>query len=168
MNIRKGTLSGIFLLAVVIFICWLTGTEFGGLHENDVFFPSQGLSEVKHLSDYFAPLKGTPGDTAIYAYEGEQSGGSLLILGGTHPNEPAGFITAVVLAENISVRRGRAFILPQANISGFTHSDPQEGNPQRFAIKTPGGERRFRFGSRLTNPVHQWPDPILHINPAGQ
>ncbi len=23
-------------------------------------------------------------------------------------------------------------------------------------------------GSRLTNPIHQWPDPTLYINPAGQ
>jgi len=59
-------------------------------------------------------------------------------------------------------------IIPQANRSGFTHNDPQEGNPRRFGLETSIGKRRFRFGSRLTNPIHQWPDPVLHINPGGQ
>lgn len=34
----------------------------------------------------------------------------------------------------------------------------------RFTIDTPGGERWFRFGSRATNPVHQWPDPEIYVH----
>jgi hypothetical protein len=120
------------------------------------------------LSDYFTPLKGTPGDTPVYVYEGLEKGGHILILGGTHPNEPAGYITAVLLAENISVLRGKAVIIPWANASGFTHSDPQEGSPQRFDVETASGRRWFRLGSRVTNPVHQWPDPAIYVNPKGQ
>jgi hypothetical protein len=92
----------------------------------------------------------------------------VLIVGGTHPNEPAGFITAVVLAENIRVARGKVVVVPRANASGFTHSDPQEGSPQRYEIPTPGGRRSFRLGARVTNPVHQWPDPTIYVNPGGQ
>ncbi len=76
--------------------------------------------------------------------------------------------TAVVLAENVRVKRGRLFIIPRVNASALTHSDPQEGNPQRFAVHTPSGPRLFRLGSRLTNPIDQWPDPTVYINPAGQ
>ena len=44
--------------------------------------------------------------------------------------------------------------------------DPQEASPQRFTIKTPYGERWFRFGSRATNPLDQWPDPDVYIHAA--
>jgi len=120
------------------------------------------------LSAYFPGIRDTHGDTEVYVFEGEEAGGNLLILGGSHPNEPAGYVTAVMLVENIRVNRGKVFIIPRANRSGFSHSDPQEGNPQRFYVPTPAGPRVFRLGSRLTNPIDQWPDPAIYINPAGQ
>lgn len=138
------------------------------MHKKEPLFPSPGLSQQTKLSAYFPRLADSPGDTDVFCFDGGEQGGSLLILGGTHPNEPAGFITAVLLLENITVSRGKVFIIPQANPSGFTHDDPFEGNPQRFFLDTPGGKRWFRYGSRLTNPIHQWPDPTLFTNAAGQ
>jgi hypothetical protein len=38
----------------------------------------------------------------------------------------------------------------------------------KFPLNTNEGQRWFRFGSRLTNPIHQWPDSSIYINPAGQ
>ena len=66
--------------------------------------PAPGVDRVvahdgfvkKQLSDYFDGIKGTPADTAVYIQEGAESGGTMLVLGGTHANEPAGFIAAVV------------------------------------------------------------------------
>ena len=138
------------------------------MHKKEAIYPSDGLSAKKMLSSYFPELKGTAADTDVFLYRSQEGGENLLILGGTHPNEPAGFVTAVVLIENIQVTRGKLVIIPRANNSGFTHNDPQEGNPQHFFLKTSGGRRKFRYGSRLTNPVHQWPDPALYINPVGQ
>ena len=34
----------------------------------------------------------------------------------------------------------------------------------RFTIDSPNGERWFRFGSRATNPIHQWPDPEIYVH----
>lgn len=34
----------------------------------------------------------------------------------------------------------------------------------RFTISIPEGERRFRFGSRATSPIHQWPDPEIYVH----
>ena len=62
------------------------------------------------------------------------------------------------------VLQGRLIIIPRANNSGFTHSDPQEGVPQYFAIQTGSGKRWFRYGSRSTNPVDQWPDPEVYLH----
>lgn len=167
-RLSRHTLTAVMLLLLVGAICLVSGLEFLKMHRPDVFYPSQGVTHVAMLSDYFGRLKNSPGDSEIYVFKGEAPGGRILILGGTHPNEPAGFVTSVLLLENIRVLRGTVFILPQANLSGFTHNDPQEGNPQHFGLETGKGIRWFRFGSRLTNPVHQWPDPVLHINPAGQ
>lgn len=168
MKIKKHLLTGAILLLMTIAICFFSAREFNSMHKKDEIYPSNGLSEKKLLSDYSPGLRNTPGDTEIYIFQGEKEGGNLLILGGSHPNEPAGFITAVLLVENIQVSQGKIVLIPQANNSGFTHNDTQEGNPQRFPIATPDGKRWFRYGSRLTNPTHQWPDPTLYVNSAGQ
>lgn len=166
-NIKGNFISALILLFAIA-ICFLSALKFLSMQKKEAIFPSRGLTSRKMLSSYFPGLKKTWGDTDVYLYEGQEKGGNLLILGGTHPNEPAGFITAVLLIENIQVSTGKIIIVPRANNSGFTHSEPQEGNPQRYSLETPWGRRRFRHGSRLTNPVHQWPDPSIYINPAGQ
>lgn len=156
------------LLLAVAGVCWVSGSRFRSMHTGDVIYPSTGLTARKSLSDYSPGLRGTAGDTDVYIFQGERDGAGLLILGGTHPNEPAGFVTATMLVENTRTARGKVVVIPQANHSGFTHNDPFEGNPQRFSISTPEGLRWFRYGSRLTNPVHQWPDSALYVNPSGQ
>ena len=165
---RRIRLSALLFLLLTGLLCFFSGRSFLDMHQKEPIYPSSGLSSQKMLSAYFPALKNTHGDIEVYVFEGKEKGGNLLILGGTHPNEPAGFVTSVLLTENISVKRGNVFIIPRANNSGFSHSDPQEGNPQRFAVPTPSGPRLFRLGSRLTNPIDQWPDPTIYVNPAGQ
>ncbi|NIO48111.1 MAG: succinylglutamate desuccinylase [Candidatus Aminicenantes bacterium] len=166
-NIKNKFISSLLVLFILV-ICFLSALKFLSMQKKEAVFPSEDLTSKKMLSAYLQSLKNTWGDTEIYIYEGQEKGGNLLITGGAHPNEPAGFITSVLLVENIQVTKGKIIIVPRANNSGFTHSDPQEGNPQRFSFETSTGRRQFRYGSRLTNPVHQWPDPTLYINPAGQ
>ncbi len=168
MSEKKDYLTSGLLFLLVLLICFLVSFPFLGMRKAEPLFPGQGLREKKMLSSYFSGLENSTGDTEVYLYQGQEDGGKILILGGTHPNEPAGFICAVLLIENIQVSRGKVFIIPRANSSGFTHSEPHEGTPQYFALETAAGKRWFRYGTRLTNPVHQWPDPSLYVNPAGQ
>ncbi|MEW5900851.1 MAG: succinylglutamate desuccinylase/aspartoacylase family protein [Acidobacteriota bacterium] len=161
-------LSGGFFFLLAALLSLFSGRSFRSMHQEEPVYPGAGLTAKKMLSEYFPSLKDTPGDTEVFFFQGKEKGGRMLILGGTHPNEPAGFITSVLLLENMTSRRGDVWIIPRANRSGFTHSDPQEGNPQRFFLSTSLGRRLFRLGSRLTNPIHQWPDPAIYINPAGQ
>ena len=165
---KRTGLSAAFFLSMTAVLCFFSGRSFQTMHRPEPVYPSAGLTARHQLSDYFPPLSKTHGDTEVYIFRGAEKGGNLLVLGGTHPNEPAGMITSVLLVENIRPKRGSVFVVPRANASGFSHSDPQEGNPQRFAVPTPAGPRLFRLGSRLTNPVDQWPDPAIYINPAGQ
>ena len=167
-SLKKNAISGSVLFLLTLIICFFSGLRFLSMRQKEPIFPSSALSSQKMLSDYFPRLKNRGGDTEVYFFEGREEGGNLLILGGTHPNEPAGFVTAVLLIENIQVKRGKVVIIPRANSSGFSHSDPQEGSPQRYFLEAQSGRRWFRLGSRLTNPVHQWPDPTMYRNPAGQ
>lgn len=137
--------------------------------------PAAGVDRVvphagfvkRQLSDYFEGIRGTPADTDVYILEGAEPGGTLLILGGTHANEPAGFIAAVVMLEQAAVIRGKLIIVPYANMMARSHTFPQDAHPQTFSFNTPGGNiRTFRYGSRTTNPVYEWPNPDIYIHPA--
>jgi len=160
------TAAGLLVLAAVAVV--LAARAFLSMTCAEPVHPAPGLTRQELLSGYFPALAGTPGDTDVYIFEGREPGGTVLVTGGTHANEPAGYVSAVVLAENLRVAKGKVVVIPRANASGFTCNDPQEANPQRFTVETAGGPRVFRLGSRLTNPVHQWPDPTLYENPAGQ
>ena len=137
--------------------------------EIDRVVPQENF-EHHMLSDWFEDLRGTPGDTPVYIQEGEEPGGTVLVLGGTHANEPAGFIAAVVMLEQAKVTRGRLIIAPYANMMSRTHTFPQDAHPQTFGFETPAGTRReFRYGARTTNPVNEWPNPDIYIHPlSGQ
>ena len=107
--------TALLLLILAAMVCYFAGRDFLNMHEEEAIYPSPHLTVKKRLSDYFPGLKNSPGDSSVYIFEGQKEGGSLLILGGTHPNEPAGFITAVILVENIKVNQGKVIIVPRAN-----------------------------------------------------
>ncbi|MGL5054092.1 MAG: succinylglutamate desuccinylase [Fusobacteriaceae bacterium] len=157
-------LRGSILLACSLIIVFISGTEFKKMREVEPIIKGNGVTEVRHLSDYFPGIKGTNGDTEIYVLKGEEPGGSALVLGATHGNEPSGLLSTIVLIENAKIKKGTLYVIPRTNNSGLTHNDPQEGSPQRFTIKTKNGERWFRYGSRATNPLDQWPDPDVYIH----
>lgn len=156
--------TGAILLACSLLIAFIAGKEFKKMREPEPIVKGEGVTEVKMLSEYFPDIKGTNMDTEIYVLKGKEKGGSTLILGGTHGNEPSGLLSAVLFIENAKVDKGTIYVIPRTNNSGYTHNDPQEGSPQRFTIKTKDGDRWFRYGSRATNPLDQWPDPDVYIH----
>ena len=163
---KGNKITGIIMIFLSLVIAFVAGKEFLKTRELEPIVKGDGVTSMQKLSDYLPDLKGTRGDSDIYILQGKEPGGSVLVLGGTHPNEPAAFLTTVLLVENLKVDKGTVYIIPRANGSAMSHNDPQEASPQRFTIKTPYGERWFRFGSRATNPLDQWPDPDVYIHAA--
>jgi len=159
---ERHKILAIIILVSSLAVCFISAKSFLKMREPEPIKPGEDQPQIRMLSDYFQELKDMRGDTEIYLFDSGKAGGTTLILGGTHPNEPGGFISAVCLIENIQVTQGKVIIIPRANNSAFTHNDPQEANPQRFVIATQKGERWFRFGSRNTNPIDQWPDPEVY------
>jgi hypothetical protein len=152
------------LLCLVVLVLALVIPSDLAMRKADPVRKGPGVTAVRMLSDWFPGLKGSSGDTEVYVLDSGKPGASALVLGGTHPNEPAGFMTAIVLVENARPETGKLFIITNANASGFTHTDYMEGEPRHFTIAGVSGPRTFRFGSRATSPVDQWPDPDIYIH----
>ena len=160
--------TALALLGGAALIVFLVARNFKEMWTDPPIYPGPGVTRQARLSDYFSGIEDTAADTDIYFLEGAEPGGTALVLGGTHPNEPASSLTAITMVENAVVTRGRLIVIPRATHSGFTATDPQEGYPQFYHIETPTGARRFRYGGRGTNPIHQWPDPVIYVNGSGQ
>jgi hypothetical protein len=162
-------IAALCLLLLVAVICAVAGWEFLAMHQPDEIIPGPGVTKTERLSAYFPPLAGTGADTKVYILDSGRPGATALVLGGTHPNEPAGFMTAVVITEHIVAREGKLIVIPQVCSSGFTCTDPLEGYPQFYSIQSKTKLRRFRFGSRGSNPIAEWPDPLVFLQyPSGQ
>lgn len=123
-----------------------------------------GVSEVKRLGDYFPGIAGTINDAQVYILEGRSPGGTCLVLGGTHPEEPAGRLAAWLLVENAVLKQGRLFIILSSNRSASTATRLGGAYPPDYSIETDWGQRTFRMGDRWTNPLDQWPDPEVYIH----
>lgn len=130
---------------------------------------SDGVTQVVTLSKYFSGVGGTANDCNIYILEGREPGATFCILGGTHPEEPAGRLAAWIFAENAVVQKGRLIVVLSANRSATTVTRVGGAYPPDFAIPTSWGEQEFRLGDRWSNPLDQWPDPEVYIHyPSGQ
>ncbi|MFH1851779.1 MAG: succinylglutamate desuccinylase [Candidatus Neomarinimicrobiota bacterium] len=166
---KNSLISATLIVLVVVLIDIVAAVDFLKMHHPDPIYPSAGLTEIKTLGDYNSNLINSAGDTEIYLFDSGRPGASLLLLGGTHPNEPGSFITAVTIIENVRPVAGRLLVIPRACNSGFTCTDPFEGYPQYYSVESHSGERQFRFGSRVSNPLDQWPDPLVYSHyPSGQ
>jgi len=133
-------------------------------HLREPVVPGPGVSRVAHLGDYFGPIKGTVNDLNVYVLEGKEPGGTILLLGGTHPEEPAGRLAAWIFAENAEVAKGRIFVILTANRSASTVTRLGGAYPPDFTIPTAWGGQKFRMGDRWSNPLDQWPDPEVYLH----
>ncbi len=153
------------LIALGLVLMVFAGISFyESRHLKEPVVLSQGVTQVKKLSDYFRGIRGTINDSNIYVLEGAKPGGTILILGGTHPEEPGSRLTTWIFAENAEVDQGRVFVINSANRSATTVTRLGGGYPPDFTIPTPWGGQKFRMGDRWSNPLDQWPDPEAYIH----
>ena len=160
---KKHQVTALICLVAAAAVIVYSGNLFLSLRAPDKLIAGPGVTDVRKLSDYFDGLKGTRGDSDVYVLKGAEEGGKVLVLGGTHANEPSGYLSAAILVEKGMVSAGEVFVIPRANNSAFTHNDSQEAAPLYLRFTNPKGEERaFRYGSRATNIIDQWPDPDVY------
>lgn len=162
---HKTLILNIVLIVLGVVVLVWAGIEFK-IHANyETTYVIRDGIEVENLSKYSPNLKRTSADSEIYILRGNQPGPSVLIIGGTHPNEPSSNLTATLLLENIEVEKGTVFIITEGNGSAMANTFPQEGTRQFYEIETPFGSRKFKFGSRATSFTDQWPNPEIYVHP---
>jgi predicted deacylase len=158
-------LRKISILALGLALAFFSGLSFyRSRHLKEPVVLGPGVTQVKKLSEYFPAIKGSANDANVYVLEGAKPGGTTLILGGSHPEEPAGRLTTWILTENATVEQGRLIVLNSANRSGTTVTRLGGAYPPDYAIRTVWGEQKFRTGDRWSNPLDQWPDPEVYIH----
>lgn len=130
---------------------------------------SEYITEVKKLSDYSDVVKGTVNDCNVYIFDSGVEGGTFLIWGSTHPEEPAGVMAASLMVENLKVTQGKVIIIDRENNSASTNTRVGEAYPRFFNYETEWGTKTWRFGDRHANQLDSWPDPEVYIHyPSGQ
>jgi hypothetical protein len=158
--LRKIAISLVGLLLLVV-----SGMSFyESRHLKEPVAVGDGVTQVVRLSTYFTPLQGTANDCNLYIFEGKEPGATLCILGGTHPEEPAGRLAAWLFAENAVMSKGRLIVVLSANRSATTVTRVGGAYPPDFTIPTAWGGQTFRLGDRWSNPLDQWPDPEVYIH----
>lgn len=169
MTRKEWLVKGLALVVwtVIIVFAGVAFTQHRQYKEQVVLGP--GVTKVKTLGDYFPGIRGTINDSNVYFLEGKEPGGTILVLGGTHPEEPAASLTAQIIVENGIVEKGKVIVVIHANRSASTVTRPGDAYPQFFHIETEWGCKKFRMGDRWANPLDSWPDPETYIHyPSGQ
>lgn len=155
-------------LAVAVLAIAIAGTSFYKHRHYKESVVGTYVTEVKKLSDYYPPVKDTYADATIFVIDSGKPGGSMLLLGGSHPEEPAGPLTAQIFAENAKLTEGKLYVCIHANYSGSTVTRPGDGYPQFYSIPTQWGKKTFRMGDRWSNPLDSWPDPEVYVHYPSQ
>jgi predicted deacylase len=160
----------IIMLTLVAIVTVIAGIQLYQHRQYDVpIVAGPGVTKVGKLSDYYEGIKGTVADTNVFFMEGQEDGGSMLVIANTHSNEIVAGLTAFMLVENAVVEKGRLIVIPQFNNSGGRNTRAGDGYPLYFDIDTPWGSKTFRMGNRDASPLDQWPDPDVYIHyPEGQ
>jgi predicted deacylase len=158
------TRKALFAFIGAVLIVFSGKSFYGSRRLKEPVVAGPGITNVRKLSEFFQGIKGSINDANVYVLEGKKPGGSVLLLGGSHPEEPAGRLATWVLTENAVVEQGRVFILNSANRSATTVTRLGGAYPPDFTIKTPWGGQKFRMGDRWSNPLDQWPDPEVYVH----
>jgi hypothetical protein len=152
-------------LIVAILVAAVAAVEFYSMRvykEAVILGPS--VTEVRKLSQYEPSLAGTANDANLYILDSGVPGGTAMVLGGTHPEEPVGPIMAHILIENARMESGRLVVVSRANRSASLYSRNGEAYPNYFRVKTDWGEKKWRLGDRSASPLDSWPDPEVYVH----
>lgn len=165
-DIIRKLVIGLAGLAIVV----ISGMQFfKHRHMPEPVVIGDNVTRLAKLGDYFGDISGTINDCNIYILEGQEAGGTMLVLGGSHPEEPAGRLASWIFAENAKIHQGKLIVVLSANRSGTTVTRPGGAYPQKYTINTEWGGQTFRMGDRWSSPLDQWPDPEVFIHyPSGQ
>ena len=163
---QTGTQIYRFMILAIICLA-LPASAFGKSFTPDIR-PGEGVTDQRKLSDYFSPLEGTNLDTDVFILDSGKPGATGLLMGGTHGNELAASVAALVAVENSIVTEGKLIVIPYSNRSAHSMKDTRNHVDLQHLVQSRSGERFLRYGDRRTDPADQGSeDPEEYTNPGG-
>jgi hypothetical protein len=170
MSLQKSAVRKTIVGALGIALFVFSGVSFyRSRHLQEPVVLGPGVTQVKKLSTYFQGMRDTANDCNLYFLEGKKPGATIFVMGGSHPEEPAGRLVSWIMAENAVMEQGRLILALSASRSATTATRLSGAYPADFTIPTAWGGQKFRMGDRYANPLDQWPDPEVYIHyPSGQ
>ena len=161
-GVKRVKLAAIAIFALAAAIA---SVEFHAMrHYKETVILGPSVSEVRKLSQYEPSLAGTVNDANIYILDSGSPGGTVMVLGGSHPEEPVGPIATHILVENALLEAGRLVVVTRANRSASLYARNGEAYPNFFRVKTDWGEKKWRLGDRAGSPLDSWPDPEVYVH----
>ncbi len=163
------------ILKVLALVLWLGVMAFAGKafydHRNwkETVVLGPGVTSTRSLHEWFAPLAGSTNDCNVYVLDSGVPGSTILVLGGTHPEEPATTLAAELLVENTRPTSGRLMVAIHTNRSASTVTRPGEAYPQFYSIRRTGGRKNTAW--RPFGPIPWIPGPTpkpMCISPAAR
>ena len=159
----------LFIVKIVAFTLMLVaivwaGTEFRN-HRNfaEPVVLGEGVTTVKKLSDYYPGMKDSINDCNIYIFEGKEPGGTLMVIGGSHPEEPAANLTAELLVETARSRSGTQ-LWPFGPIA-VPPQLPGQGMPTHNTTPSPQhGAKNSTAWEIADQSSDSWPDPEVYVH----
>src|SRR5258707_111902 len=109
----KGSAIAFSVAALAIAVA--SGWIFWSMHEAEPIVAGPGVTNQHRLSQTEPSLANSDGDTPVFELNGQTPGGTMMIMGGTHPPEIAGMLAAILVIENATVKQGKLVVVPQAN-----------------------------------------------------
>ncbi len=106
----------ILILALPVIVFSLLFFVFTRTDEKTWFTPGTGQKAGILVQKHF---EGTGQDVAVYSLSGQEKGPTLLIVGGIHGDEKAGYLTADRYTQ-IRLRKGNLIIVPRLNLTAIT------------------------------------------------
>ena len=163
MSRMNPVLKAVAAVAVCAALAMAQAAEF-----NPDIRPGEGVTAEKMLSDWFPPLVGSNLDTPVFILDSGKPGATGLMIGGTHGNELAGQVAALLALENAVVTAGKLLVVPYANRSAMSMRDTRQNIARAHPVGSRSGERMLPYGDRRTDPADQGvADPETYTNPKG-
>ncbi|MCL2602084.1 MAG: succinylglutamate desuccinylase/aspartoacylase family protein [Treponema sp.] len=116
-----------------------------------------GVTAVRLLSDYAPSLKNTAEDTNVYLLDSSKPGAKLLLVAGTHGDEPAGIQAAEFFIARAEVQQGSVFVIPRLNDAGvaagsrFVQADWERSDDDDYFTPPEGSTRYAEIEQRNIN-----------------
>lgn len=123
----------IFLIFAAIFLIQCAAHTGAYLTSESRSVRQQFWKNNSFLFGYF--MEGTKYQTPIFKFDSYKPGSTILILGGTHGNEPAGFEAAYRLLQKLAqnpIKAGKIFIVPEANRLAVAHNNRRIPVPEGY------------------------------------